>query len=141
MTVLINDIEIETKFVTVNDGLNYGRFDGKELEISNYIIKIRHKEFIDVIEDTYNTIRDEIKLDDVSQNEISEFSNTGYCNLPTLMQHHEDLKAIIITYLDRPLLEKLLVLNNKATYIINSTDAVEIDDSHIKIFGRVIKRR
>lgn len=141
MTVLINDIEIETKFVTVNDGLNYGRFDSKELEISNYIIKISHQEFIDVIEDTYNTIRDEIKLDDVMQNETSEFSSTGYCCLPDLMHHHKDLKAIIITYLDRPLLEKLLISNNKSNYIINSTDAVEIDDSHIKIFGRVVKMR
>ena len=141
MNLLINDIEIETKFVTVNDGLNYGRFDGKELEISNYIIKISHQEFIDVIDDTYKTIRDEIRLDDVLQNETSEFSSTGYCCLPDLIHHSKDLKAIIITYLDRPLLEKLFVSNNKAIYFINSTDAVEIDNSHIKIFGRVFKRR
>tara|TARA_R110002033_G_scaffold37974_1_gene77158 strand:- start:9882 stop:10307 length:426 start_codon:yes stop_codon:yes gene_type:complete len=141
MTVLINDNKIKTKFITVNDGLNYGRFDGKELEISNYIIKISNQEFMDNIEDVYNTIRDEIKLDDVMQNETSEFSNTEYCSLPILMQHPKDLKAIIKANLERPLLEKLLVSNNKGNYIINSTEAVEIDDSHIKIFGRVFKSR
>ena len=140
MNVFINGTEISSALITINSGLNFSRFDAEELIVKSYTINIDFQEFVDVIEATYNFIRDEIKLDDLEQNEISEFSKTGYCSLNVLMNHKEDLKKIILNYLDRPLLEKLVISNQSAIYVINSTDRIEIENSIVKISGRLFEK-
>jgi len=141
MNAFINGIEIASRLISINSGLNFGRFDVEDLIVKNYTINIDFQEFVDVIEATYNHARDEIKLDDLEQNETSEFTKTGYCSLRELLNHKKDLKKIIINYLDRPLLEKLVISNQSAIYVINSTDRIEIENSIVKISGRVFEKK
>ena len=85
MKVLLNDAEIDKTILTLNDGLNYGRFDIDNILIDNYKIIISIKEFIQLIEKEYFEIRDKIQLDDEQYNDTSEFSSINYPSLDELI--------------------------------------------------------
>ncbi|MEZ5008082.1 MAG: hypothetical protein R2753_08030 [Chitinophagales bacterium] len=141
MNVFINQFEVDKKIISVNTGLNFGRFDYKGLVIDHYKIVLSQQELIDFIEVDYNEIKDEIKLDDDLQKETSEFSAINYCSLNELLATNGNkLFSIVTTYLDRILFEKLFPSSNNGHYIINSTDSVVVVNDKIEISGRTYRK-
>lgn len=141
MKVYINDLEVDKALISQNTGLNFGRFDFDGLLIDNYRIIIPYKDFIDIIEADYNVIRDEIKLDDEAQNETSSFTIINYGSITKLLENKQAMQDIITTYLSTILFSKLFAKSNNASFIINSTDMVEINNNKIEISGRSYRKQ
>ncbi|MDG5490972.1 hypothetical protein [Psychroserpens sp. SPM9] len=135
MKVSINGLRVDKSLISVNSGLNYGRFDYTNLEVSKYKIILASHEFIALIEDTYNSVRDEIKQDDEAQNETSAFTTINYGSITQLLQNQQALQDITTTYLDLMLFDKLFTQSNNPHYIINSTEQVEMINDNIEISG------
>lgn len=136
MQVTIRGTKIDTTLISYNDGLNFGRFSDDTVIIP-YEIVLEKGNFIKHLEKEYNTIKEEIRLDDVTQNETSGFTNTNYCSLVELLNHPEDLQEIFSTYLDKILFEKLFKNANSVKYIINSTATIVHKNNIIYIRGNV----
>ena len=80
MKILLNNKKVDKSIFVVNDGMNYGRFFGREDE--NYEFKISKSDILKLIEKEYNGVRDEIKLDDEKLNILTNFANEiNYCHL------------------------------------------------------------
>jgi len=141
MKVYINNSEVDKSLITVNTGLNYGRFNYEELVIDTYKIIIPIQEFIDAIEPDYNSIRDEIKMDDEKLNETSVFTNINYGSMTVLLKDRKALQEITFTYLDSILFSKLFSQTIHPNYIINSTDLVEVFEDAIEISGRSFRKQ
>ena len=136
MKVCINESVVDNGFISFNTGLNYGRFNFEDLIIDNYKIILSIQEFIGSIQQDYKSIREEIKLDDELQNETSEFTTINYGSITELLNNNQALQDIITSYLDKILFRKLFSQSYKASFIINSTDLVEIIGDSIEISGR-----
>jgi hypothetical protein len=135
MKVLLNQIEVNKELFIVNDGLNYGRFfDNKTKE---YEIRLNDSEIINLIENEYNAVRDEIRIDDTIHNDTSDFSNTNYCSLTKLLEYESDFESIMKTYLDRNLFAKLFTETPDNKFVINSTESICINKNEIVIKGKV----
>jgi hypothetical protein len=135
MKVLLNQIEVNKELFIVNDGLNYGRFfDNKTKE---YEIRLNDSEIINLIENEYNAVRDEIRIDDTIHNDTSGFSNTNYCSLTKLLEYESDFESIMKTYLDRNLFAKLFTETPDNKFVINSTESICINKNEIVIKGKV----
>lgn len=135
MKVLLNQIEVNKELFIVNDGLNYGRFfDNKTKE---YEIRLNDSEIINLIENEYNAVRDEIRIDDTIHNDTSDFSNTNYCSLTKLLEYESDFESIMKTYLDRNLFAKLFTETPNNKFVINSTESICINKNEIVIKGKV----
>ena len=133
MKILLEHIETSKDNFTFNDGLNFGRFYNHEkIPFEIYFSK---KEIIELIEKEYEKIRDEIKNDDILNNDSSDFSNTKYCSLSELFNYESDFEAIIITFLDKIIYGKIFNENKNFKYIINSTSSIKIKDDIIIIKG------
>ncbi len=137
MKVLLNNIEVTIDCFIVNDGLNYGRFFDRNTK--EYEFQLTRRELIELIENEYNEVRDEIKLDDQLENDTSEFTNTNYCSLPKLLNHNSDFEAVMKTYLHITLFKKLFPESAKNQYVINSTDSITIKDDMITFKGKVFE--
>ena len=136
MEVTIQGAKIDTTLISYNDGLNYGRFSD-DTEKLPYEIAIAKDDFIKLLEKDYTAIKEEIKQDDIAQNETSEFTNTNYCGLIELLNHPEDLQEIFSTYLDRILFEKLFTNSKEVIYVINSTATIVHKNKIIYISGNI----
>ena len=141
MEVYMNEITVDMSLIDVNTGLNFGRFDNDGLLTDKYHIKLTFKEFIAAIEADYNTIRDEIKMDDETQHETSAFAIIDYGSITALLKNKQALQDITITYLDRILFSKLFTQTHKARYIINSTEKVAANNDQIEISGRSYRKK
>lgn len=140
MNVFINEVEIDKKQLSVNTGLNFGRFDFEGLLIDDFKIVLTEQEFKDCIEPEYNSIRDEIKKDDQIQNDSSAFTAIDYGSISKLLQSNNDLiHEIVTTYLDRILYDKLFTKSGKGSFIINSTDVVMVNNNMVEISGRTYR--
>lgn len=137
MKVRINKNEINIDFITVNDGLNYGRFFNKNTK--DYEIQLSIKNFIELIEKEYIEIRDEIRIDDETHKIHSDFTNTKYCPLQELLKQPKDLEEIVKTYLDITLFTKIFNASSQNKYVINSTDSIQVTDKDVVIKGRVFE--
>lgn len=137
MVILLNGIEVRSNILMVNDGLNYGRFFKHETK--NYEIHLTNTEFLDLIENEYNLIRDELQLDDKANNDYSDFTNTSYCSLTKLLKHEIDFENILKTYLDIPLFKKIFTQSSENMYVINSTDSIKVNNDLVIFKGRVHK--
>jgi hypothetical protein len=137
MKVLLNDIEVKKELLTINDGLNYGRFFDRKTK--EYQIQFTKFEIIELIEKEYCAVRDEIKIDDQTHNETSDFTRTNYCSLSKLFDHQSDFEEIMKTYLDRALLKKVFTESSKNSFVINSTDLIEIKENIVTFTGRVFE--
>ena len=135
MKIEINNIPTESQKIAYNDGLNFGRFLDTSI-IVDYAIQLSKSEFIKLIEANYNQIRDEIKVDDETMNDISEFSEVGYCSLESLFTKDAAFSDIVKTYLGRPLLGKLVMPQENPKYIINSIGKAKVEDNTIIICGK-----
>ena len=137
MKILLDNIEVSKELFTVNDGLNYGRFfnyDTKE-----YKIQFTSFEIIELIEKEYYEIRDEIKIDDQTHKDTSDFTRTNYCSLKQLFNYEFDFEEIMKTYLHITLFKKVFINQSKNKYVINSTDSIKIKNNIITFKGRVFK--
>ncbi len=140
MNIFINGLEIDKKQISVNTGLNFGRFDFEGMIITQFKIILTVQEFKDFIDAEYNNIRDEIKMDDQTQNDTSAFSGVDYCSLTDLLKSNNDfLNEIVSTYLDRILYEKLFSESDKKNFIINCTDGVIVNNNTVEISGRAYR--
>lgn len=137
MKVYLNNVEVDKESLSVNSGLNYGRFF--DANTKEYEIRLSTSEIINLIENEYNAVRDEIKVDDHLYNDQSDFSNINYCSLAELLNHESDFESIMKAYLDRNLFAKLFTetLNNK--FVINSTESIRINKNEILIKGKVFE--
>lgn len=137
MKVLLNLIEANIAFFSVNDGQNYGRFFDTKTEA--FEIQLTKLELIKLIESEYIAVRDEIKRDDEFENDTSDFTNTNYCSLTELLNHELDFEEIIKTYLHITLFKKIFPETTQKKYVINSTDSIKINNNIVSIKGRVFK--
>lgn len=140
MKFYINDKEVDVTLLSFNAGLNYGRFNYEGLVIDNYVISLTEMEFIEIVEQEYNRVRDEIKLDDESQNETSEFSVIQYGSVERLISSKQALQDVTISYLDRFLFGDLFPQVESAIYVINSTEMVSAVNGMIEISGRTFRK-
>lgn len=137
MKVFLNNQKINKELFTLNSGLNFGRFFDK----NNTIFEIRFKkdDFLDLIEQEYNAIKEEIRNDDLLNNETSEFRATNYCTLENLLKYSNQFEAIVKSYLDRELYLKLFPPTKQNKFVINSTDSVQYIGDEVILNGRVIE--
>ena len=137
MKVFLNSIEIDNESLCVNSGLNYGRFFKHKTK--EYEIRLSDSEIINLIENEYNAVRDEIKIDDALFSDTSNFSIINYCSLTKLLKYESHFELIMKTYLDRNLFAKLFTETPNNKYVINSTDSICINKNEIVIKGKVFK--
>ncbi|MGG5487779.1 hypothetical protein [Gaetbulibacter sp. PBL-D1] len=135
MEIKINNIPTESQNIAYNDGLNFGRFL-ENMEVVSYTLKLSKNQFLALIEADYNQIRDEIKADDETMNDTSEFSESGYCSLEDLFTKTAAFSDIVKTYLGRLLLEKVVIPQENPKYIINSIGGAKVEDNAIIIYGK-----
>ncbi len=135
MEIKINNIPTESQNIAYNDGLNFGRFL-ENMEVVSYTLKLSKNQFLALIEADYNQIRDEIKTDDETMNDTSEFSEVGYCSLEALFTKGAAFSDIVKTYLGRLLLEKVVIPQENPKYIINSIGGAKVEDNAIIIYGK-----
>ncbi|MGJ8744102.1 hypothetical protein [Polaribacter sp.] len=141
MKVFLNGNEINSEILTVNDGLNYGRFFDDETTVYGaYEVVLSSFELQQLIEQEYNEVRDEIKIDDELYNDVSDFTNTNYCSLSELLAHPIDFKNIMNPYLTMALYTKIFKDSPQNKFVINSTEAIIINENNIIFKGRVFKR-
>lgn len=137
MNVLLNGIEINKELLTVNDGLNYGRFFDKNTE--EYEIQLTDFEVIAFIKKEYIETRDAIKVDDEMYEDRSDFTHTKYCSLEELLKYEADFESIMKTYFHRTLFKKIFHESPKNRYVINSTDSIKIIKDRIVFKGKVFE--
>ncbi|NVK51405.1 MAG: hypothetical protein HWD85_00615 [Flavobacteriaceae bacterium] len=138
MKIRLNNKEVDKSIFVVNDGMNYGRFFGREGK--SYEFQISKSNLLKLIEKEYNEVKDEIKLDDEIENDRSDFTNTNYCALIELFEYEYDFGEIFKTYdLDRTLYSKVFQESSKTIYVINSTDTIKISAEDVLFKGRVFE--
>ena len=119
--------------------MQFGQFRNNALTLDNYKLSIEKSEFIELFEKDFIQARNEIKADDITYREVSEFTASGYAGLEEMFSFKQDLAEIIKTYIERKIFEVLLPLEVKEGYVINSIDSVEVTDSQINIAGRAYR--
>lgn len=138
MKILLNGKEVNPEILTVNDGLNYGRFFDAETQV--FELQLSKSELKNLIEKEYIQARDEIKEDDKKYKEISDFTNTNYCSLSKLLNHEFDFGEVMKTYLDIVLFQKVFKNNSANIYVINSKDEIKVYENRISFNGRVFTK-
>lgn len=138
MKLSLNGKEIHFQVITVNDGLNFNRFF--DLETKEYELQLSIQKLKKLIENEYNSVRDEIKKDDELHNETSAFTNTNYCSLTKLLAHESDFFEIMNPYLTITLFQKIFTVSSQNCYVINSIDSIQINNEYIFFKGRVFNQ-
>ena len=134
--VSVDNISVLKEHLGYNDGLNFGRFDQNSVIIS-YEIHVNKVDFINQLESFYNSVREEIKLDDQKHKDTSNFSEVNYCSLSNLLDKPYHLKEIFTTYL-RDFFFKDFTYHEKNQFFINSIDDIRVNKD-IKIHGKAVK--
>lgn len=125
----IKNSEVSPNDFSYNDGLNFSSFS-KELEIKNFKIIISRSEFLKRLHDVYEVVKNEIKIDDETYNDTSDFSKVNYCSLEELLNKPKFLFEIFRTYLRDAFFMSLPDKNAK--YVINDFTKIEvIEDIHL----------
>ena len=137
MKTFLNGKEINPAFLVLNDGLNYSRFSDVETQV--FDLQLSKLEFINLIEKEYDEVRNEIKTDDETYTDVSDFTNTNYCSLSELLKYQIDFEEVFKGYLDRVLLIKVFPETSKSIYVINSTDKINVHENRITVIGRVFE--
>ena len=137
--VLIEGVEVEMESVTFNDGLNYGRFDSRNIDIYSYEFSLTKSEFISLMSASFQKCMVEIKADDEVYNDSSPFKEMGYVAIEDAFDYPEHLGEAMSTYFDRELYGKVLGSAKSSSFIVNSTEKVEINDERINIIGRCFR--
>ena len=122
MKAFINNKEISLSDLSYNDGLNFNRFF--DSNVLSYSLIVTKNTFIKSLEKEYNRIKDEIQLDDLQYNELSDFSEINYCSFEKLLDNPECLLNIFKDFLRNDFF-KMLSENSNSKFVINSIDSVE----------------
>ncbi|MAD97640.1 MAG: hypothetical protein CMB99_09980 [Flavobacteriaceae bacterium] len=136
--VFVDNVEVPLEMITYNNGLNFSRFL-EDTVVKPYRFYLSKEDFIEVIEPPYIVARDEIKLDDETYNETSDFKESGYCTFLELLEKPKYLYEIFDWYL-RHYLFFTYVKNDSAKYVINSIDTVTVGDQ-VEITGRAFVKK
>ncbi len=83
-SILIDNISINQDNIAYNNGLNFGRFTTSS-ETKDFTIEITKAAFLLKLNDIYDVVKSEIKVDDDMYNDTSEFSKVNYCSLEELL--------------------------------------------------------
>ncbi|PQJ75521.1 hypothetical protein [Polaribacter gangjinensis] len=137
MKAFINNKEISLSDLSYNDGLNFNRFF--DSNILSYSLIVTKNTFIKSLEKEYNRIKDEIQLDDLQYNELSDFSEINYCSFEKLLDNPEYLLNIFKDFLRNDFF-KMLSENSNSKFVINSIDSVE-NAKEITIKGRAFIKK
>lgn len=132
-TIYIENKLIENSLVTFNSGLNFNRFYSDDT-IKNFSLTISKTEFLTKLNDIYDVVKTEIKIDDDMYNDSSEFSKVNYCSLEELLEKPTSLFEIFTTYLTDAFFVNQQVENAK--YIINAITNITVEE-HITLTGKV----
>ena len=132
-SILIDNISVNQDDITYNDGLNFGRFTTSS-ETKDFTIEITKAAFLLKLNDIYDVVKSEIKIDDDMYNDTSEFSKVNYCSLEELLTKPTSLFEIFTTYLQDPFFVYLTSKN--PTFVINSISKIIVAND-IKIQGKV----
>lgn len=140
MKIHIENLEIDVDQVTVNDGLNFGRFDSVDPDrIAVYRLTIGQADFIARFTDVYNQVMTEIKADDLATGDVSEFAELGYCPLKEGFAKPDLLAVVVRDYLARDyILTDIFGGAQEAKWIINSIDSLEAG-AEIILAGRCFR--
>lgn len=139
MKIFIDSNPSEIKAVSVNSGLNFGRFyDFPNLPFELHLSKT---EFLNLAEAAYNKVRLEIKADDEMYSDSSAFKEVNYCSLENLLQNNEKFEEIVKTYLDMAIYFQLFHAPLSIQFIINSTESILIENEMVVFEGRVFEVR
>lgn len=134
MQFSINNTRTPTSEFTYNDGLNFGRFS-EHCIVNNFQLILTKQEFLDRLNEVYNTIKKENLLEDKKYNETSDFSKTNYCTLQELLMQPKALFEIFNWYLSDDFFSEFA--KNKAKYIINKLEDLQVTADKVIIFGKV----
>lgn len=137
MKAFINNKEISLSDLSYNDGLNFNRFF--DSNVLSYSLIVTKNTFIKSLEKEYNRIKDEIQLDDLQYNELSDFSEINYCSFEKLLDNPEYLLNIFKDFLRNDFF-KMLSENSNSKFVINSIDSVE-NAKEITIKGRAFIKK
>jgi len=140
MRISINQESAGDRLVVVNDGLNYGRFDGGDIETHKYAFFVERSELVERFSEQYAEVCAEIKADDEQCGESSPFAKMDYCSLDDAFEHPAALAEAIETYFAREIMSTYLPGPDDADYVINSTDAVKVSAEGLTIEGRCFTR-
>lgn len=139
--IFLNGEEIEIHKISYNSGMNYGQMHRIESDrIGHYEIRISKHHFISNIADFYNSVRDEIKNDDLKHDDDSPFKESNYKDLADLLYPGSPLietfgfveRDFLANVFDHLLHDE----NTKLKGIINSTDSIDIEQEQVIIKGR-----
>jgi len=133
ISIFIDNSQISKETISYNDGLNFNRFFNDTV-VKPFRVQITKENFLSILEEEYSTVRDEIKEDDLLNNDSSDFKEVHYCSLQELLQKPKNLHSIFETYL-RSFFFKELAQNRKAIYVMNSIDAIEVNE-FVEIYGK-----
>lgn len=139
MRIFIDSNPTEVQAVSVNDGLNFGRF--YDQPYLPFELHLSQAEFLNLAEAEYNKIRQEIKADDEKYSDSSAFKEADYCSLEELFQNDEKFEEIVKTYLDRGIYCRLFPTQLNTQFIVNSTDGISVQGETIVFKGRCFKKQ
>ncbi|UAB71459.1 hypothetical protein INR79_06085 [Vibrio sp. SCSIO 43132] len=136
MKITIDSIETLSRDITYNDGLNFGRFVSKEVQVYPYEYVISKFDFIDLMSGSYEKCVDEIMQDDLNYNEVSVFGKMNYSAIDDAFKYPRELAEVIETFFVRELFSKTLDYSSNKKFVLNSTESIEVDIEKIIISGR-----
>lgn len=136
-TISVDNIAVDNNKVAYNSGLNFNQFD-ENLTVKKFEIKISISAFLVKLNDIYDVVKTEIKIDDDMYNDTSEFSKVNYCSLEELLDKPKSLFEIFTTYLTDAFFVNFQ--SESAKYVINSITEIEIKDQ-ISIIGEVFVKK
>lgn len=133
ISIFIDNSLISKEAISYNDGLNFNRFFNNTV-VKPFRVQISKEDFLSILEKNYNEVRDEIKEDDLLNNDSSDFKEVDYCSLQELLQKPKNLHSIFETYL-RSFFFKELSQNRNAIYVMNSIDGIKVNE-FVEIYGK-----
>ena len=139
MEIYVNNTLTDPSLVTYNNGLNFGRFLSHN-KVLDYKIIMSKARFISLLETPYQKALDDIREDDFTYDETSDFTDIDYCSFEELLPNSEGLTAIVDTYLHHQLFHPLLQHSN-FEYVINRIDIIEVVEDDVHIIGKCFKKR
>jgi len=136
MQTLLNGNEIEAARFGVNDGLNFGRFDGVDRPLVSYELRVTRAELLSRIEGLWNSLVDEMRADDRLDETPSALARMGYPTLEGAFAFPASLGEVVETFLAVSVLNAFTPLSSGSMFVMNSVDAVVVDADSLSISGR-----
>lgn len=134
MHALLNGSTVDAASLGVNDGLNFGRFDG--VEGLDYEIRLALAELSARMEAPWNQLLDETRNDDRRDGEPSALERMNYPTFKAAFAYPRDFSEVIETFLAVEILRRFVPFSSQSRFIVNSVDAVKVASDGLAISGR-----